>query len=118
MNADEILRELGAPLSGHADPGEAAMAALLVSAALGRGYTMSVHDGEEWALRHSSDADEVLNALATTDADTLAFRLDGAHVGSVWIVWGNGCDLFSDWSDNEAINSLVEPIAFGELPRW
>lgn len=87
----------------------------LIDAALAKGYAVSVFDGMETTVRRSRDRAELLGAMASTDADTLRFHDEaGAYLGWVWLIWGNGCDLFTDWTDKAAVNELVEPLAFAD----
>lgn len=85
----------------------------VVRAALGRGWFISVWDGGEWVIRAGCNEAAILKALGSTDSDTLAFRsgeFAEVRIGSVLCVWGNACDVLSDWTDCEPINSLVQPI--------
>lgn len=87
------------------------IARALVGLGIAKGYTVSVNDGEEWTVERSRSAEEVLGALATTDADTLVFRRDdGSRVGFVWLIWQNGIDVASDWSANDDTDALVMPV--------
>lgn len=83
----------------------------LVDLALAKGYLISVNDGQEWTVKRCRDRQVVLEALATTDADTLVFRReDGSRVGFVWLIWQNGADVASDWSANGETDALVNPV--------
>lgn len=92
---------------------ERRLAEALVDSALAKGYAVSVFDGMETTLRRSSDRAAILEAMASTDADTLRFH-DAAkgYLGWVRLIWGNGRDLFADWTDLPLVNELVEPLAF------
>ena len=71
-----------------------ALVAALVDAALAKGYSVSIYDGEAWTVKRSTDRAELMAAIGTTDMDTLRIRnACGAAVGSVLTVYGNG-----DWS--------------------
>ena len=90
------------------------IAVALVDAALAAGYSLGVYDGEETTVRHSRDRQEVLEALASTDHDHLRFyRPDASKAGYVLLIWENGDDAASDWSDNAETNALVLPVLFG-----
>jgi len=89
----------------------------LVSRALGRGYVVSVNDGEEWSLVRSSSSSAICASIGLTDTTTLVFR-DGARrddagrlarVGSVFLVHGNGDEVVCDCTDIPEILSLVAP---------
>lgn len=99
-------------LDRYAGAGEAVVARRLIRQALLRGWKVSVHDGEEWTVKQSTDRMTILAALCTTDNDTLKFRdAAGVCVGNIWLVWGNdpaGQELCADYTDNEAIESLVK----------
>jgi hypothetical protein len=84
----------------------------LVDAALAKGWTVSVCDGEEWTVKKSTDAKAIKASLMSTDEDILRFRrADGTKIGMVVLVYGNSPEeLFSDHSDNEEINALVKSV--------
>lgn len=75
------------------------IAAELVGHLIAEGYALSVHDGEAFAVKRSRDARTVCAAMGSTDADRLVVRDEaGERVGSVLLIWENGCDVLSDWS--------------------
>lgn len=81
----------------------------LVNEAIRKGWSISVHDGEEYAVKRATKANKVLAALAWTDMDDLIFR-DVNHfvIGFVSLVYGNEPGVvISDHSDNDDINALV-----------
>ena len=88
----------------------------LIDAALAKGYLISVCDGVygegEWTLKQSKDKDAILNALATTDSDTLRFRnLAGEKLGVMTLIWGNGEDeLIADYSVTPEMNTLYDEV--------
>jgi hypothetical protein len=95
----------------YAGKEEAAVARRLVRAALGKGYKVSVNDGEEWTVKQSTDRNTILAALATTGADTLRIRsAEGESLGSLYLVYQNGPgdELIADHSDNEAMTELYK----------
>lgn len=103
---------------------EESIAAQLVTLALNSGYNVSVFDGEEWALKRSQHLPTILQALASTDSDTLVFRNPavehlaangvnvGERVGSVTLIWGNDLDLISDYAakDLDAFGAWLKPV--------
>ena len=85
----------------------------IVDKALAAGYTISVYDGEAWPLKRSSNRPDILAAMYSTDSDLLRFRLpeSGDSVGAILLIYGNGTDVVSDCTDNEAMGALVKEDA-------
>ena len=98
---------------------ERAIIAQLLDDAAAAGYLVSVHDGEGFAVRISSDQTAIRLAIGDTDEATLRFRdasrsySDGAQsrelVGWVYLIHGNGADVISDYSDNAETAGLLAP---------
>ena len=64
-------------------------------------YSVNVWDGEGWAIVRSRNLDKIMDALRSTDEDTVHFRdMDGNHVGWVYFTWGEGEDVVCDHSSN------------------
>ena len=84
----------------------------LIRNAIARGYLISVHDGEEWAVVKSKDATAIFEAATATDESNLRFRLIGGEfIGTVYLVFGNSPEeLIADYSDNDAIRALVDSV--------
>ena len=90
---------------------ERAICMRLVSRALAAGYSVSVFDGEEFLLVDSRNKTAILAAMFSTDYDALTFRdATGRKIGVVALIYGNGEDVISDYSDNEATCKLVESV--------
>ncbi|WP_369933934.1 hypothetical protein [Xanthomonas tesorieronis] len=101
----------------YAAPLERTLATALVDRALAEGLLVSVFDGGELVVSRSNDRTEVLEALASTDEDRLTLRNpDGSIFGRVWLIWGNGADLFSDWSDSGELDDMVWSIIEAHAP--
>lgn len=93
-------------------PNESNIVHKLIDLALDANYTISVFDGEEYPVKRSTCKSTVLDALGSTECDTLVFRKPeqlarDAPVGQVLLIWGNDRELISDHSDNELTNALV-----------
>ena len=86
---------------------ERRIAERLVDDALTRGLTVSVWDGGTWAMGSTHDRSAILGAMFSTSEDTLVFRRDGKSVGKVWLMYGNGRDVLSDWTDSGDVNDLI-----------
>lgn len=105
-------------LEEYASETERRMADALIDAVLERGMTISVHDGGEWVLKRSTHRAEIRDALASTDNDTIKMRhTDGSSFGSVWLVWGNGIDLFADWSASGELDDMVWDIINAQVDQ-
>jgi hypothetical protein len=90
---------------------ERGLAIELLTAALAAGLLVSVSDGDEWTLKRSGDLETIKGELATTDHNVLRFwHADGTREGIAVLIWGNGCDLVSDWSDTELLGEIITPI--------
>lgn len=83
----------------------------LLDRALGRGWGVSVYDGEEVPLRRSHDKAAIIAAMRSTDSDQLHFKgVDGANLGCIVLIYGNGEDLISDHTDNGPMAALAEQV--------
>lgn len=91
---------------------ERRMASALVRACLARGYRISVHNGEELAIRGSKVYRAVMDALWQTDEETVhIYGPDGKRAGSFFLVYGNdGYDLIADHTDNEACRAIWDEV--------
>lgn len=95
---------------------ERAIAALIVSELVASGYALSVYPvGKARTVKLSKDAREVCAALATTDEDTIRADFNGARVGDIRLIWGNGNALLADWAATATrrgwlFSSVVESI--------
>lgn len=75
------------------------------------GWSISVHDGEEVAVRRSKDAEKIKGELnATETGDTLyIYDDDGRNMGWVRLIYGqSGWDVVNDYSPN--LKKLLKPI--------
>lgn len=100
-------------LNKYASTGEARVARKLVKAALAEGWSISVNDGYETTVHRSTNANEIIDALATTGEDTLTLHLpvSGKPSGFFWLIYGNdptGEELIADHSDNENCDRLYK----------
>jgi len=92
---------------------ERGQATKLIRSILKAGYVCRVHDGEEFNTDEDLTTETAIkNELATTGEDRLYFRKPGEDkwAGWVWLIWGNGEDLISDYTANDITESFVQPI--------
>ena len=87
---------------------ESIAAGKLIDILLADNRTVSVHDGEYWTVVNSTNRDTILDAMATTELDTLKIReADETFVGTMLLVYGNAPDeLVADHSDNPITEEL------------
>jgi hypothetical protein len=73
----------------------------LVTDILATGVTVSIYDGEEFALEDSNDEAAIYAALSSTDTDRIYIHdLSRKRVGWILLVWGNDVDIISDYTTN------------------
>jgi hypothetical protein len=100
------------------DPVEVELCQKLVKKGLAAGYRISVYDGEDCVRYASVREAEILEVLFETKLTKLRFLTPiGKHVGDVVLIYGNGEDVISHWSDNVAINELIEQV-IGQRPGY
>lgn len=96
---------------------ELSIARHLVRELLDHGFRISVHDGEAWALKRSTSAKDIIEALRSTDSDTLVARdAEGISKGVVQLIWGNDIDVVADYSVRlepfiANTNALIDKLA-------
>jgi hypothetical protein len=96
---------------------ERLIATKTIRALLAEGWVVSVFDGEETTVRHSSNDTEILDALGTTGEDMLIAHggtFDGtvftrkSYRGWIHLVWGNGQDVVTDYT--ETLEPVMAPV--------
>lgn len=86
----------------------------VVDALLKVGYRVVVDNGED-ATMSMADRDQILAAMSLTDEETLVCFLPKSRkrvVGWVKLIYGNGVDLVSDYTEN--FEDIIKPI----YERW
>jgi hypothetical protein len=83
---------------------ETAICTRLVDDIVAAGHTVSVNDGEAWAIKRSNDSDAILAAMFSTDSDMLLVRTaKGDQLGRIALVYGNGTDVICDYTCTDTI---------------
>ena len=73
----------------------------VVNDAISHEYLVSVFDGEETCVSKSSDAHAIIEAMRSTDSDTLILYHCGVRIGLIQFVYGNnGYDVIADNTTN------------------
>lgn len=101
---------LSAPHNPHMAGVELVIARELVKNIILAGYDITVNDGEEHVLLESRDQKAIVEALCSTEEDYLHVYQGGDCIGMIRLIYGNGTDLISDNTDNNAINAIVDPM--------
>lgn len=98
----------------HMRRDEADVADALLTAFFNRQLTVSIHDGEEWSVKKSTDRAELERETAATGVTGYRLRTaDGEYAGFFTLIHGNGRDVIHDWSANELCEDIwneVEPV--------
>ena len=87
----------------------------LISAALAKGFFVSVFDGEEWAEKRSADKAAIRAAATAVDMCELVIRdmENNRKIGWVSIIWGNapdGSELIADYTVSPEMEDLVKTV--------
>lgn len=82
----------------------------LIEAILKRGYTITVHDGEDIALRRCTDPERIMENLdLTDDIDTLILRKGDKRYGWFELIYCNaedGSEVISNYSANDVCDEI------------
>ena len=86
----------------------------LVAEILKRGYSVSVHDSEQWVVKKSTDRDAILANMGETEMDTLRVRnMANDIVCTFTLIYGNGPgETVSDYTSNDEAESIVKACGF------
>lgn len=79
----------------------------ILNRALAAGYEISVNDGEETTVSHSTNLDQIVPEIGTTDQTFLRFYTDSQFLGAIWLVHGNDEDVVTDYHDNPQMEQLI-----------
>lgn len=89
----------------------------LLNVILNAGYCVSVNDGEETVVVRSTDKEEIVSSLRSTESDWIRIFKPGEayHVGSIELIYNNGSDgvdLISNTAANDldALDQLLIPV--------
>lgn len=90
------------------DPTELNIIDAMIRAALTEGISIGVFDGEEWAVRNSTNYQKITSNVAATDVTSIVlWSSDGAKVGRIILIHGNGEDVIHDHTDNPITARIV-----------
>jgi hypothetical protein len=89
----------------------AALCKRLVREGIKRYYTVSVSNGERWAIERSRDEQQIFGAMFVGEIEKLRFRtMVGKFVGDVTLVHSEGENVIYDWTNRYEINQLVAAV--------
>jgi len=93
----------------------------ILSYVLDKGFSVSVNDGEEDTLFHSTDINEIFEALDTTGDDYIFFHdADKKILGYYWLIYDNGndgLDVITDSSVTSLINEVDLQVVYPLLHK-
>ena len=79
----------------------------IIRDALVAGCTVSVYDGEEWAIKRSADYSAITAQVAATDETTLRIRQDDIH-GVINLIHGNlPSEVIADHTDTPWMRKIL-----------
>ena len=105
-----VDKEQPMELPKNAHPIEREILQALVSAVINSGYKITVHDGEETAIKQSDNARNILESMGHTEVDYLYWNSDD-DTGMVVFVYGNEPEyVVADYSTDEFTTRIVETI--------
>lgn len=103
-------------LPEHANFEDRLVANALIRRLLKDDMRISIHDGEEWMLKQSTDRKEILETMSQTGEDTVRARTaDGEHVADFYLIYHNGSEqepmvTISDTSANNYADSVWDEL--------
>ena len=102
-------------LPKHAHPIERLIAHDLINAIVGSDCNVSIWDGEEYAIKHSTDVEEILSAMSHTGEDNLQIwdnvDPEKAYEGFIYLVYGNEPEyLVADYGGAEWLERIIQEI--------
>lgn len=78
------------------------------------GYSLSVWDGEEWAIKRSIQPDIVVAELRATDEERVRVRNGDRIIGDIYLVYGNSpWEVVANYS-TPLESALAETTAYTE----
>ena len=103
-------------LPEHANFEDRLAANALIRRLLKDGMKISIHDGEEWMLKQSTNRKEILETMSQTGEDTVRARnADKEHVADFYLIYHNGSEqepmvTISDHSYNDYANDVLQEL--------
>ena len=83
----------------------------LVKLALSRGYSISVYDGETWAVKRSKDTQEILDAITSVEEAQLRIRAEDKHGWALVVPYGVAPDeTIADYGECALMKSLMDEV--------
>lgn len=84
--------------ANHKNEIERQIIVLLVSDILAENCSIAIDNGCDDETAPTADAAAVFNAMSKTDRDDIWVFYSGERVGGIRLIYGNGCDVVSDYS--------------------
>lgn len=81
----------------------------IIDVVLDNDYTISIDSGDDIAICQSSDKEDILAAMFSTDEDKILLYKDGKSKGYIWLIYGNsGWDVIHDYSSS--LEVMLNPV--------
>jgi hypothetical protein len=80
----------------------------ILSDAINAGYFISVHNDDSFVTEKSSSVESIFREMYSTGTDRLLLYQNNKRVGWILLIYGNGLDVVSDYSDNAEIEALLK----------
>ena len=71
----------------------------LITELLSHNVQISVFDGEEYPIMKSTNKADIIAAMRATDEETLDIHFSNGAFAGVWLIYGNGPEIISNYSD-------------------
>lgn len=93
--------------------GERRVIRRLVTRAIAAGYTVSIHNGEDWEIQWSTRTNDVMDCIMATDEDYLRVCNHGKQIMATFrLIYGNSpAEVIADHSTNALAEDLYSHSA-------
>lgn len=83
----------------------------LVTELISKGYSLSVWEGENYACKFSTDVEQVIENLGSTDENDILEVFSNENttkIGEIVLILDNGKDVICDHSANETMTKIMD----------
>ena len=95
-------------LPEYASTVERGIVSKLLDLCLVNGNKVSIYDGEEYAIKRSTNKKAILKEMAATGEDSVLVRdAENVILGKFYLIYGNDEDIISDYIANEYCDKIA-----------